>query len=72
MATISAQKMVLKDLTYIGASNGERHEFVGALDLLADGLIRAETIPISFDQIPESLHALEQGGVRGRFVALFE
>ncbi|MBW0102056.1 alcohol dehydrogenase catalytic domain-containing protein [Pseudonocardia sp. KRD291] len=70
MATISTQKMVLKDLTYVGASNGEQHECVGALDLLAEGKIRADVIPITFDEIPESLSRLQQGGVRGRFVAL--
>jgi propanol-preferring alcohol dehydrogenase len=72
MATISAQKMVLKDITYVGASNGEPHEFLGAVDLLAEGKIHADTIPITFDQIPDSLRQLQEGGVRGRFVALFE
>ncbi|PKW16377.1 alcohol dehydrogenase catalytic domain-containing protein [Saccharopolyspora spinosa] len=72
MTTISAQKVVLKDLTYVGASNGEQHEFVGALNLLADGMIRADTIPITFDQIPDSLRRLQEGGVRGRFVVLLE
>ncbi|GAA4535132.1 zinc-binding dehydrogenase [Pseudonocardia xishanensis] len=71
MATISAQKMVLKDLTYVGASNGEQHECVGALDLLAAGKIRADVLPISFDEIPASLEKLKRGGVRGRFVALY-
>jgi alcohol dehydrogenase, propanol-preferring len=70
MATISTHKMVLKDLTYIGASNGEQHECTGALRLLAEGKIRATTIPIGFDDIPESLAKLQKGGVRGRFVAL--
>lgn len=72
MATISAQKMVLKDITYVGASNGEPHEFLGAVALVAQGKIHADTIPITFDQIPDSLRRLQDGGVRGRFVVLFE
>jgi propanol-preferring alcohol dehydrogenase len=72
MASISAQKMVLKDITYIGASNGNRHEFLGAIELVAQGKIHADTIPIDFDDIPDSLRQLQHGGVRGRFVALFD
>lgn len=72
MATISAQKLVLKDITFIGASNGEQSECVGALDLLAEGKIKAEVLPIGFDEIPSSLERLAAGGVRGRFVALFD
>lgn len=43
----------------------------GAVDLIAEGKIRAETLPISFDEIPASLEKLQHGGVRGRFVAMF-
>jgi alcohol dehydrogenase, propanol-preferring len=64
--------MVLKDITYVGASNGEPAEFQGAVDLIAKGLVRADTIPITFEEIPESLRRLEEGGVRGRFVAMFD
>jgi propanol-preferring alcohol dehydrogenase len=72
MATISAQKMVLKDITYVGASNGEQREFLGFVDLLAAGKVHADTLPIAFDDVPDSLHKLHEGGVRGRFVALLD
>jgi propanol-preferring alcohol dehydrogenase len=70
-ATISAQKIVFKELTYTGSVDGEPSECLGALDLIAEGKIRAETRPISFEEIPASLEKLQHGGVRGRFVALF-
>jgi propanol-preferring alcohol dehydrogenase len=70
MATISAQKITMKEITYVGASNGEKSEAEAVLALMASGNIKSDVVLISFDEIPASLDRLEHGGVRGRFVAI--
>lgn len=71
MATISAQKITMKEITYVGSANGEKSEAEAVLALIADGKIKSDVLQISFDDIPGSLKKLEQGGVRGRYVAIF-
>lgn len=70
MATISAQKITMKEITYIGSANGEKSEAEAVLALMAQGKIKSDVLPITFDAIPDSLAKLEHGGVRGRFVAV--
>jgi len=72
MATISTQKLTMKEITYIGSSNAGKIEGQKVLELMANGSIKSDVIPISFSQIPESLEKLAAGGVQGRFVAFFE
>lgn len=72
MATISAQKVTMKEITYVGASNGEKREADEVLKLMASGNIKSKLIKISFDDIPRSLDQLKEGGVNGRFVAIYE
>lgn len=69
-ATISMQKVILKEITIVGASNGEKAECEAVLDLMASGGLRSRTVPITFDQIPEYLGLLAEGKVAGRAVAL--
>lgn len=71
MATISAQKITMKEITYVGSANGEKSEAEAVLALMATGKIKSDVLAISFDDIPGSLKKLEQGGVRGRYVAIF-
>ena len=71
MATISCQQVTMKEVTLVGSSNGEKEEAVAVLAMMAERKITSNILPITFDQIPESLAKLEHGGVRGRFVALF-
>jgi alcohol dehydrogenase, propanol-preferring len=70
MATISAQKITMKEIIYTGVSNGEKSEAQEVLNLMASGNIKSDVLHITFDQIPDSLKKLEHGGVRGRFVAI--
>ncbi|WP_158798000.1 zinc-binding dehydrogenase [Pedobacter sp. L105] len=72
MATISAQKVTMKEITYVGASNGEKLEADEVLKLMASGNIKSKIIKITFDDIPDSLDQLKKGGLNGRFVAIYE
>lgn len=73
MATISAQKVTMKEITYIGAANGEKSEAAAVLNLMASGNINSRLQKISFDDIPGSLEKLKEGKAgKGRFVALFD
>ncbi|MFE3826825.1 zinc-binding dehydrogenase [Streptomyces sp. NPDC059092] len=69
-ATISMQKITMKEITLVGASNGEKSEAEAVLGLIATGGLRSHTVPISFDQIPEYITKLTTGELPGRAVAL--
>jgi propanol-preferring alcohol dehydrogenase len=68
MATISAQLVTMKELTYLGLANGEKHEAEAVLQLMAEGRISSDITLIGFADIPASLDKLESDGVCGRFV----
>lgn len=70
MATISAQKVTMKEITYVGASNAGTREGREVLELMASGTIRSDVTAIGFEEIPECLEALARGGVRTRFIAV--
>ncbi|GAA4668082.1 hypothetical protein GCM10025780_08250 [Frondihabitans cladoniiphilus] len=70
-ATISTQKITMKEITLVGASNGEKSEAVAVLDLIANGSLSSLTVPITFEQIPEYIAKLAKGDVTGRAVALY-
>jgi propanol-preferring alcohol dehydrogenase len=69
-ATISMQQITMKEITLVGASNGEKSEAEAALQLIADKKLASRVVPITFDDIPEYLDKLAHGGVSGRAVAL--
>lgn len=70
MATISMQQITMKEITLVGASNGEKSEAADVLELMASGKIASRIVPITFDQIPEYLDKLTRGEVSGRAVAV--
>jgi propanol-preferring alcohol dehydrogenase len=69
-ATISMQQITMKEITLVGASNGEKSEAEAVLQLIADGKLTSRIVPITFDEIPEYVDKLAHGGVAGRAVAL--
>jgi propanol-preferring alcohol dehydrogenase len=60
----------MKEITLVGASNGEKSEAEAVLELFADGRLSSRLVPITFDEIPEHLERLAKGEVDGRAVAL--
>ncbi|MFD5753056.1 zinc-binding dehydrogenase [Streptomyces sp. NPDC127033] len=69
-ATLSMQKITMKEITLVGASNGEKSEAEAVLGLIATGALRSHTVPIPFDRIPEYIGKLTSGELAGRAVAL--
>ncbi|AXG81461.1 zinc-binding dehydrogenase [Streptomyces paludis] len=69
-ATLSMQKITMKEITLVGASNGEKSEAEAVLALIASGGLRSHTVPITFDEIPQYVDKLTTGDVSGRAVAL--
>ncbi|MFE3142861.1 zinc-binding dehydrogenase [Streptomyces scopuliridis] len=69
-ATLSMQKIILKEITLVGASNGEKSECEAVLDLIAQDKISSRIVQITFEQIPEYLDRLRNGQVDGRAVAV--
>jgi propanol-preferring alcohol dehydrogenase len=70
-ATISTQQITMKEITLVGASNGEKSEAEAVLELIAKGSLSSLVVPITFDQIPEYVDKLAKGEVEGRAVALY-
>jgi propanol-preferring alcohol dehydrogenase len=70
-ATISTQAITMKEITLVGASNGEKSEAEAVLQLIAKGKIASKTVPITFDDIPEYIGMLIRGEVPGHAVALY-
>lgn len=71
-ATISTQKITMKEITLVGASNGEKAEAEAVLELIGAGKLTSRVVPIGFDEIPEYVDKLAHGGVSGRAVAILE
>lgn len=69
-ATLSMQKIILKEITLVGAANGEKSECEAVLDLIAQDKISSRIVQITFEQIPEYLDRLRNGQVDGRAVAV--
>ncbi|MET9152199.1 zinc-binding dehydrogenase [Streptomyces griseoflavus] len=69
-ATLSMQQVILKEITIVGASNGEKAEAEEVLRLMAGGNIASNVVPITFEQIPEYVDKLAKGEVAGRAVAI--
>jgi propanol-preferring alcohol dehydrogenase len=71
-ATISMQKITMKEITLVGASNGEKSEAEAVLALIADGKLASRIVPITFDDIPDYIAKLAKGELSGRAVAQME
>ncbi|MEU3947519.1 zinc-binding dehydrogenase [Streptomyces sp. NPDC029526] len=69
-ATLSMQQVILKEITLVGAANGEKSEAEEVLRLMAGGNIESKIVPITFEQIPEYVDKLAKGEVPGRAVAI--
>ncbi|MBM7087548.1 zinc-binding dehydrogenase [Streptomyces sp. S12] len=69
-ATLCMQQVILKEITLVGAANGEKSEAEEVLRLMAGGNIESKIVPITFEQIPEYVDKLAKGEVPGRAVAI--
>lgn len=69
--SVSIPSITMKEVHIVGASNGTKAEASAILALIAKGAVQPKTEQISFGEIPEGLHRLEQGAPDGRLIAVF-
>lgn len=70
-ATISTKWLILKSVTLVGSQGGTIEDVQGVYDYFATGKIDPAVTEISFDEIPDGLQRLHDGGVVGRLVAIY-
>ncbi len=70
-ATISTKWLILKSVTLVGSQGGTIADVQGVYDYFATGQIDPAITEISFDEIPEGLQRLHEGGVVGRMVVIY-
>lgn len=70
-ATISTKALILNQCDLRGSNGGTREDIAGVYDMIASGDLRPMITRIGFDEIPDGLRRLEEGGVRGRLVGEF-
>jgi alcohol dehydrogenase, propanol-preferring len=68
-ATISTMELISKSVTLRGSAGGRPSDTAAVLGHMAKGELAIQTTHISFDELPEGLKRLEQGGIVGRIVA---
>lgn len=70
-ATISTKWLILKSVTLVGSQGGTIADVQGVYGYFATGQIDPAITPISFDEIPDGLQRLHDGGVVGRMVVIY-
>jgi propanol-preferring alcohol dehydrogenase len=70
-ATISTKWLILKSVTLVGSQGGTIADVQGVYDYFATGQIDPAITEIGFDEIPEGLQRLHDGGVVGRMVVIY-
>lgn len=70
-ATISTAELVAKEVTLRGSRGGKPGATAAVLQHMEQGELEIEASAVGFEDIPDSLERLKQGGVIGRLVATF-
>ena len=70
-ATISTKWLILKSVTLVGSQGGTIADVQGVYGYFATGQIDPAITPISFNEIPDGLQRLHDGGVVGRMVVIY-
>jgi alcohol dehydrogenase, propanol-preferring len=68
-ATIPTMPLVAKSVTLRGSAGGTAADTAAVLDYMAGGELAIEASAITFEEIPDGLDRLQQGGGVGRIVA---
>ncbi len=68
-ATIPTAELVFKEVALQGARGGHPGDLEAVLAHMAAGELSIHTEHVTFDDIPEAIRRLKQGGVTGRLVA---
>jgi propanol-preferring alcohol dehydrogenase len=71
-STISTYPLIIKQLQIKGSKSGTREDLAGIYELMRDGSLTPPINHITHAEIPEAIDKLREGGVVGRFIAMYE
>jgi len=71
-ATINTYPIIINQLSLRGSKSGTKEDLAALYDLMRAGSLKPPMNLITQADIPECLDKLRQGGVIGRFIALYE
>lgn len=71
-STISTYPLITKQLQIKGSRSGTREDLAGVYELMKDGSLNPPINRITHAEIPGAIDALREGGVIGRYIALYD
>lgn len=71
-STISTYPLIINQLTIQGSKSGTKEDLAGIYELMRSGQLNPPMNLITHAEIPEAIEKLHQGGVIGRFIAIYE
>lgn len=71
-STINTYPLIIKELTIKGSKSGTREDLAGIYELMRTGQLNPPINHITHADIPGAIDKLREGGVLGRFIAIYE
>ncbi|MDO4238693.1 zinc-binding dehydrogenase [Micrococcus sp.] len=71
-STINTYPLIVNQLTLKGSKSGTTEDLAGIYELMKDGSLKAPINHITHAEIPEAIDKLREGGVIGRFIAMYD
>lgn len=71
-ATINTYPIIINQLTLVGSKSGTKEDLAGIYEIMRSGELAPPMNHITHAEIPEAIDKLREGGVVGRFIAMYE
>jgi alcohol dehydrogenase, propanol-preferring len=71
-STINTYPLIVNQLSIKGSKSGTKEDLAGIYEIMKSGQLRPPVNHISHAEIPGAIDKLREGGVIGRFIALYE
>jgi len=71
-STISTYPIIINQLSIRGSKSGTKEDLAALYELMKSGALNPPKNLITHAEIPEALNKLREGGVIGRFIAMYE
>ncbi|WP_224763611.1 zinc-binding dehydrogenase [Salinibacterium sp. ZJ70] len=71
-ATINTYPIIINQLTIKGSKSGTKEDLAGIYEIMRSGKLNPPINRITHADIPEAIDKLREGGVVGRFIAVYE
>ena len=71
-STINTYPLIINQLTIKGSKSGTKEDLAGIYELMKSGQLNPPMNHITHEDIPDAIDKLREGGVVGRFIAMYE